>query len=54
MQKAVENLVLDLDTVKIYKASPTSFAASTQGLQPHAKEIRASGRSDVIDYFMCK
>jgi hypothetical protein len=52
MQKAVESLSLSLKALKRYQASPSIFAASTQGLNPHEQRALASGSPAKISAVM--
>lgn len=52
MQKAVERLSLSINTIKEYQASPSTFAASIQGLDRHETQALASGNAHRIDAAM--
>jgi hypothetical protein len=52
MQKAVESISLNLDILRTFRKSPSAFAASIGGLEPHETEALSSGTAYRIEAAM--
>lgn len=49
MQKAAESISLNLDILRTFRKSPSTFAASIEDLEPHETEALSSGNVNKIE-----
>ena len=52
MQKAVESIYLNQDILRTFRKSPSAFAASIEGLEPHETEALSSRNAERINVAM--